>query len=570
MLSDVVSSFVRLTKKGQELWGCCPFHQEKTPSFKVNNENGTFHCFGCGVGGDVIAFWQEKTGASFTQTVQELSQKAGLTPPKNAADPILSVSPLHAPLEVAGQLFYEELQTDAGQSARAYLTKRHISQKAIDVFQLGITTQTNALNNAVKAFSQDLLIQSGLYSQQGNTLSPHFKARLMFPLKDRAGRTIGFGGRTLTHSKVKYINSPETPLFLKKNYLYGLYEARRNNALRTKPLVLVEGYFDVIALQMAGLARALSPLGTAFSDEQLHEAWRLNKVVHVCFDGDAAGLMAAFKLAERSLPLITTEQTLQFIWLPDGEDPHSLLCNNQHKEWESRCAGAHPLVDVLLSFLVHLYPLKTPESQVNAKAHIHRWAERIAAPDLRTHYRRILLDKLWQRIRGKLPSTPIKPALPNPEKARQIGEKIVLLTVINHPALLFDYMETLATLPLSAPNASVRDFLLNLISRWDSPPTPETLKEALQEKHINVVDPADKTSHLLLYAPFARQSAPEENARRGLVDLLDYFSKNEGLRQDILEAEMRFAQNLHEDAWQRLCELRRVYRRSLCETSEGM
>ena len=224
----------------------------------------------------------------------------------------------------------------------------------------------------------------------------------------------------------------------------------------------------------------------------------------------------------------------------------------------------------MLSFLVHLYPLKTPESQVNAKAHIHRWAERIAAPDLRTHYRRILLDKLWQRIRGKLPSTPIKRALPNAEKARQIREKIVLLTVINHPALLFDYMETLATLPLSAPNASVRDFLLNLISRWDSPPTPETLKEALQEKHINVVDPADKTSHLLLYAPFARQSAPEENARRGLVDLLDYFSKNEGLRQDILEAEMRFAQNLHEDAWQRLCELRRVYRRSLCETSEGM
>lgn len=572
VLSDVVSAFVKLTRKGHEMWGCCPFHQEKTPSFKVNNEQGTFHCFGCGAGGDVIAFWQDKTGASFVDTVRELSQKAGLTLPQNFHTPEMPSSPLYAPLDKASDIFHEALDTPSGKMARGYLHKRGIPETAIKTFSLGVTPPARVLHDGLKSFSEDVLIEAGLFSNKKGPLTPHFKHRLMFPLRDVAGHTVGFGGRTLSESTVKYMNSPETAVFSKKTFLYGLYEARKNQSLRTQPVVLVEGYFDVIALQTEGLARAMAPLGTAISAEQLKSAFDLSPAINVCFDGDTAGLMAAFKLAERALPFITPDKTLHFTWLPRGEDPQSMIGNGRTQDLAKRLQTPHPLVDVLFNFLVHLYPARTPESRVKAKQHILKWCALITASDLANHYRRDLLDKLWQHIKGPNIRNPVaeKPTIPNPEHARLRREAIILLTLINHPALLFDHMERLALLSFSKENAVFLSHLLGLTSRWDLPPTPDTFKETVRTEVPKLLSILENTPYLLLYAPFARPTSDKTAAHKGLLDLLDYFIQNDGLRRDILEAEASFAQNLHEDAWRRLRELREIYRQRFCETSEGV
>ena len=336
-------------------------------------------------------------------------------------------------------------------------------------------------------------------------------------------------------------------------------------------MVLVEGYLDVIALQTAGIARAMAPLGTAISHEQLSRAFDLSPKVSVCFDGDDAGLMAAFKLAERALPLITPDKTLHFINLPRGEDPQSMIADRKTDMLEKCIAAQHPLVDVLFHFLLHLYPTNTPESRVKAKQHILGWCAQITSPDLKSHYRRDLLDKLWQHIRGgKTAPSVTKSALPSPEGARLKREAIILLTVLNHPTLLIEHMECLAQLSFSKGHAHFLTALLGLTSSFEKTPDACMLKEAVRKVQPEALSTLEARPELFLYAPFARPKASDDDAHKGLLDLLDYFSQNDGLRRDILEAETSFAQNLHEDGWRRLCELREVYRQRFCETSEGV
>lgn len=302
-LSDVVSRRVRLQKRGREFTGLCPFHNEKTPSFTVNDDKGFYHCFGCGAHGDAIDFEREQSGLSFREAVERLAADVGLAVP--APDPRAREREearrgLADVVEIACQWFEERLRGPEGAPARAYLERRGLDQATIRRFRLGYAP--DARDALIKAFSQgkggdsardaidiDQLIAAGLAKRPDDGRAPfdYFRGRVMFPITDRRGRVIAFGGRVLGDGEPKYLNSPDTPLFEKGRVLFGWHVARE--AARSAGTVLVtEGYMDVIALAQAGFDHAVAPLGTALTEQQIRELWRMAPEPVVCLDGDTA------------------------------------------------------------------------------------------------------------------------------------------------------------------------------------------------------------------------------------------------------------------------------------------
>ena len=367
-LAAVVGRRVKLARKGREHSGLCPFHNEKTPSFTVNEDKGFFHCFGCGAHGDVIGFAMRIDHLSFPEAVERLAAEAGMEVPAptpgEREKAKRAVSLLDA-VEAACSFYEKELRAASGRKGLDYLRGRGLDDTAMARFRLGWAPDSrDALKRALAAagIPQALAVEAGLLiaPEGGGEPYDRFRGRVIFPIADRRGRIIAFGGRTLGDGQPKYLNSPDTPLFHKGETLYGLSLAREA-AASAGTLIVAEGYMDVIALARAGFANSVAPLGTALTEGQIALLWRITPEPIVCLDGDAAGRRAALRAAERALPLLKPGLSLRFAHLPPPEDPDSLIASRGREAMAAVLEGARPLSVLLWEAALASHPADTPE-----------------------------------------------------------------------------------------------------------------------------------------------------------------------------------------------------------------
>jgi DNA primase len=355
---ELIDSRVPLKKAGREFTACCPFHSEKTPSFTVSPTKQFYHCFGCGAHGTALGFLMDYEHMDFVEAVEELARQVGLTVPRTGGEqpaPNRRAPDLYAVLEQAAAFYRQQLRDPtAGEPAVAYLKGRGLTGQVAADFGIGYAPPgwdnlTRRLGT--DAHSRELLIQAGLAtSKEGGGLYDRFRERVMFPIHDRRGRVIAFGGRVLGDGTPKYLNSPETPVFHKGRELYGLYEARKAN--RDLPrLLVVEGYMDVVALAQHGIRYGVATLGTATTKEHLEQLFRVTSEVVFCFDGDRAGRAAAWRAMENALPLLSEGRQARFLFLPEGEDPDTLVRKEGQDAFEARLTKALPLSDFFFEAL---------------------------------------------------------------------------------------------------------------------------------------------------------------------------------------------------------------------------
>ncbi len=350
---DVIEPRVALKKAGKDYKACCPFHDEKTPSFTVSQQKQFFHCFGCGMSGTALAFLMEFERLEFVPAVEALAALAGVEVPReNSGGPAPQDNRLYDVMERAQRFFAGGLKAHV--DAQEYLKNRGVSGITARDFGVGYAPSGwNAMTSALADVPQAILLELGLLSRndQGRVYDK-FRERIIFPIRDVRGRVVGFGGRIhkADDGGPKYLNSPETPIFHKGQELYGLYEARRA-VRKLEQLIVVEGYLDVVSMAQAGIPTCVAALGTAISTEQMRKLFRYVDDVVCCFDGDRAGRQAAWRALEASLPILTEGKRLRFVFLPDGEDPDSFVRKQGKAAFLEQIKGAIPVIDYLFSTL---------------------------------------------------------------------------------------------------------------------------------------------------------------------------------------------------------------------------
>ncbi|MGA2343169.1 MAG: DNA primase [Steroidobacteraceae bacterium] len=398
---EIIGARVGLKKSGREYKACCPFHAEKSPSFWVSPEKQFYHCFGCGAHGTVVGFLMQYEKLGFLDAIADLAQRAGLEMPREAQSAREPGSVDLYEVMADAARFFEQNLSDSDR-ARGYLAKRGIDGPTSAKFALGYAADSwNALLNRFGAEEDERrrLLQLGLIIEReprgGQTGSyDRFRDRLMFPIRDSRGRVLGFGGRVIDQGEPKYLNSPETPLFHKGRELYGLYEAKqaRNDFKR---VAIVEGYMDVVRLHQAGVTYALATLGTATTHEHLHKIFRLTSELVFCFDGDSAGLKAAWRALENALPLARDGREIKFTFLPDGQDPDTLVAAEGRDAFEARIQNALPLSE----YLVQELQKQVDMTHVDGRAKLAALAAPLFARMPDGVYRELLLDQLATQIR---------------------------------------------------------------------------------------------------------------------------------------------------------------------------
>jgi DNA primase len=508
---EVISARVPLKKAGREYKACCPFHNEKSPSFSVSAEKQFYHCFGCGAHGTVIGFLMQYEKMEFLDAVADLAQRAGLELPREAQagkDP--GSADLHELMLRAARFFEQNLADNArGQS---YVERRGIDAKTAARFSLGYAP--DSWDSLLKRFGTQeeerrRLLQVGLVLERSGERTGYydrFRDRLMFPIRDSRGRVIGFGGRVIDQGEPKYMNSPETPLFHKGRELYGLYEARQARA-DLKRLLIVEGYMDVVRLHQAGISYAVATLGTATTQEHLNKIFRQTHEVVFCFDGDRAGRQAAWRALENALPLAQDGRELKFMFLPEGHDPDTLVAEEGPEAFETRMKEALPLSEYLLQQLIADVDLDHVDGRAKLKALVGPLFARMPEGI----YREMLADRLAARV--SMPAGTLKaffasgepkrnagaPELRNRQRGRMSVGRGNLLTqaitlVLHHPAAAGAITDPDLLSSIEKPGVSVLKELLEqaatasspttgmLLERWRERPEHERLTElAMQD-----------------------------------------------------------------------------------------
>jgi DNA primase len=363
---DVIDSRVKLKKKGKNYSACCPFHNEKTPSFSVSQEKQFYHCFGCGVHGNAIDFMMEFERLDFVEAIDELAGILGLEVPREQRQTGLSQKPdqrvnsekkrsLYDLLESVSQFYRQQLKTPTAQIAIDYLRARGVSGEIAQKFGIGyVADEWDSIRQQFgrSRSSEDMLVEAGLLieNDRGNRYD-RFRGRVMFPIQDRRGRVIGFGGRVIGDGTPKYLNSPETPVFHKGKELYGLYEVLQAHR-EPKQILVVEGYMDVVALSQYGVDYAVASLGTSTTGDHLQLLFRQTNTVVCCYDGDRAGREAAWRALENALGYLKSGNILKFLFLPDGEDPDSYIRQHGQEAFEQQIQQAEPLSSYLFNHLL--------------------------------------------------------------------------------------------------------------------------------------------------------------------------------------------------------------------------
>ncbi|MCW0234682.1 MAG: DNA primase [Ferrovibrio sp.] len=580
-LSGVVGRSVRLIKRGREFTGLCPFHNEKSPSFTVNDDKGFFHCFGCGAHGDVIGYVMRNGGLAFPEAVEQLAMEAGLEVPRvrpedrEKAD---QVATLGKAMEEATRWFQAQLQGNVGSEARAYIQKRGLKPETIERFRMGYAPQSRtALKEALLArgIPEPLLVESGLLikPEDGGPSYDRFRHRVMFPIGDRRGRVIAFGGRALDpDAPAKYLNSPETPLFHKGRNLYN-HAIAREAARESGTVVVVEGYMDVIALAQAGIDHAVAPLGTALTEEQIALLWRLSAEPILCFDGDNAGIRAAMRAADRALPLLEPGHSFRFAILPGGQDPDDLVRAQGRKGMDEVLAAALPMVDILWRKETEGRPLDTPERRAALEAALFGVAGQIRNPAVQGHYRDHFRSRLRTLFAPTRTWTPNRPGFgggnrppgpwtrpPEGDKGPMASnlertEKALLAAVVIHPWLLEEHGEAFAGLAFPpGPLDSLKSRILEEASRHPGL-DGEAFAAHLRQRGLGpALDLVTGEAGKIL-EPFARPDTEPDKVERGWWQAVQRYRLAE-LEQELAAAEAELASNTNPEAWQRFVALK--------------
>jgi DNA primase len=580
-LADLVGKRVKLVRRGREYGGLCPFHNEKTPSFYVVEDKGFFHCFGCGAHGDAIGFVMRSESLDFIEAIERLAGIAGVAVPQQTPQEREKAQRQKTLLEAlaAAAKFYEErLWSPAGARGRDYLAARGLNEETIRRFRLGWAgDDRSALRRALTPeFPEALLVEAGLLhaSDRGGEPYDFFRERAIFPIGDRAGRVIAFGGRALGDAQPKYLNSPEHPLFEKGRVLYGLSAARVNAAREAEAggagAIVTEGYMDVIALHCAGFATAVAPLGTALTEAHLAELWRLAPEPVLCFDGDAAGQRAAIRALHRALPLLKPGHSLRFITLPGGEDPDSLIRNAGPGAFADILQAARPLAEMLWHSELAAKSIDTPERRADLERRLMGHAGLIADRSVQSEYRRFLRDRLFTL--GRLPRRGARPPLPQlaafrgdtpppPPPAPALRQRRILLGILlDHPFLVSEAHEDIAALDFPEPEL---DGLRRAILEVDTVSQgldAEALRLHLgQNGFAMTVDAV--VSALTDHAGFLSHAAGAEEVRRCWAHVTRMV--HEGDRSELAGAADALMRDLSPETWERYLALRER------ETQEG-
>jgi DNA primase len=573
-LPGLIGRKIRLTRSGRNWKGCCPFHGEKTPSFYVYDDH--FHCFGCGAHGDAIAFVMRAEGASFPDAVERLAAEAGLEVPKptpEAAAREKRARDLHGVMDAAAAAFQRRLRLAEGAEGLAYLQRRGLSEATIRAFGLGWSgAGRGSLVGDLKAegITTEQLLECGLLRERDDGPPTElFFNRVMFPIRDRRGRIISFGGRLLGDGVPKYVNGPETALFKKRSSLYAL-DLAKEGAFRGGVVVAVEGYMDVIALHQAGFTAAVAPLGTALTTEQMEELWRLTPEPVLCFDGDAAGARAAARAAEAALPLLTPERSLKLATLPAGEDPDTLIVKGGPAAFQAVLDGARGLGEALFGLVAEGRPMATPEQRAALRKRLEEAAGAIKDRALAGEYRRLLLDRFFQATRpaprasagqrglpGRKPPPPVRarPAI-TPERTRAAQAAALVAITLRHPWLLHDVEESLGGLDLPpGPLAQCRASALAWLAEGHA------LDSSGLMDHLDRAGLGEVAARLLRDPSLPAAAQPDAQPKEALDAWWHFFGLLRGeaeLRADQEAARQALAETNDEAAQRRLIRLSRA------------
>lgn len=393
-LADLIGRYVPLKKAGTEFKACCPFHNEKTPSFTVSPRKGFYHCFGCGAHGTAISFLMEYCRFSFPDAVEELAKQTGLEVPRvgGSSAPRQELDPLYECMEAACQFYQKELTRS--KPAQAYAQERGLSDEIREEYRIGYAPPgfDNLGPKLSARFSKGLLLKVGLLSEKEDRVYDKFRNRLMFPIQDSRGRVLGFGGRVIDpEDKPKYMNSPETPLFHKGRVLYGVHELQQRRG-KVNYLILTEGYMDVVSLAQAGVRNALATLGTATTEDHIRQMGRFCRTFVFCFDGDPAGRAAGWRALENLLPVLREGDEVRFAHLPEGEDPDSYIRAHGKSGWKEFIRGAVPLEDYFFTHLEQGLNLGLASGKSALVAKARPLLEKVGAPVFRDLMIRKLCD----------------------------------------------------------------------------------------------------------------------------------------------------------------------------------
>jgi DNA primase len=410
---QLVGKRVKLTRRGQAFWGCCPFHKEKSPSFKVENARRTYKCFGCGKGGDAFRWLMEVEGLSFPESVERLAGEAGVELPKWSAEDEAreeKKKSLYDVVEAACAFYEAQLAEPVGRAAREYLTSRGLNGEAAKKFRLGFAPGgSNVLIEHLKTknVTMDDMVAAGLArpADEQRGLRDFFFNRVTFPISDGRGRVIAFGARALeADAKPKYINTGETSLFSKGQLLYNFATARPA-AIKAQSIVVAEGYMDVIALVRAGFDYAVAPLGTALTEDQLGLLWRTAPEPTLAFDGDEAGLRAAHRAARLALPMLRPGYSLRFAFLPSGEDPDTFVGAHGRAAMQKLLEEAEPLSKVLWRAETEGKDFSTPERRAGLERSLAEIVSAIGDSKIADYYRRDFDQLVFDNFKRR-PNTP--------------------------------------------------------------------------------------------------------------------------------------------------------------------
>jgi DNA primase len=609
-VSEVVRRRVKLTKAGREWKGLSPFTSEKSPSFFVNDQKMAWFDFSSGQNGNIFDFVMKTEGLSFPEAVERLAGEAGLSLPvmsEEMRERETKRAGLHEVMEMVAHFFQQALQASGGAKARGYLADRALGPQIQAQFRLGYAPDEKfALRDhlAAKGASVETMIEAGLLVHGDGIAVPYdrFRDRVMFPICDRSGKVIAFGGRALAKDvPAKYLNSPETPLFHKGATLYNHHNARK--AAHDRGVVIaVEGYVDVIAMTMAGFPNAVAPLGTALTPDQCELMWRMCEEPILCFDGDRAGRKAAHRAIDVALPLLGPGRSLRFAFLPDGQDPDDLLRASGADALARVVESARPLVDVLWGREVEAGPLDTPERRAALDRRLNDMLREIKDETLRVYYRdeiRARLDVLrgagrrdagagrgrpgqpgqpgrggyggagrgggarfgaLQPPQGYVSQPPlVSPAL---QKTAAFGggggahmrEAQILLTLVNHPALLARRVEDLAELEFEGRDAArLRNALAALAAEpfEDAAQMAEGLQAMGLGPELERLRSMEAVASLWCVAP----EAAEEDAEQSLRQALALHRRARALHKELKSAETALGQDATEQNLDRLREI---------------
>lgn len=526
-LAAVVAKKVDLKKRGREYIGLCPFHSEKTPSFTVAEDKGFYHCFGCGASGNAISFVMQIQKMNYREALEELANMAGMQVPefrKISPEKIQERENDYQLLAKASDYFHQQLFSENGRQALNYLHQRGINLQTIKEFALGFApADSQDMLNAplfqstsppLDALQRLSLIRQ---SQNDNSYYAFFRNRIIFPIQDNRGRTIAFGGRTILNNPdtAKYINSADTPLFNKSKNLYNQHRAKKNINHNT-PLIVAEGYMDVIVLHQHELPASVAPLGTAITEEQIQQLWKITDEPLIALDGDNAGRKAAIRTAIRAIPTLQAPKSLRFLFLPEGEDPDSYCQKQGSQKLLELTKDAQNLAELLWQSERDKKPLSTPEQKADLEARLNKITQQIKDSSVQKYYQKAFREYVFQtfapKFKRKSNATQITqlPRLSTlNQKINQNSQTDFILLLAQFPQLLNEHYEELVEFLDNGLDKLLEDLLVSCANNPES--NFATLSQLMQTGPSAVLwkkitDPAQQTHHLMSQ----RKLKPEE------------------------------------------------------------